>query len=128
MRKSWGITWRAVGVSPPSCPRLTRRAYAAPLAGFAATGDVTPLIVNPAIMPFHLCTGSFFTLSELMSLFRGSSLGTRCSGGSCLPGFSLEAGASSAVRSRAGALERELTASFQAAWSINPGAGVSVFQ
>ncbi|HQX48781.1 MAG TPA: hypothetical protein PLY87_24875 [Planctomycetaceae bacterium] len=51
MRKSWGITWRAVGVSPPSCTYLTRRAYAAPLAGFAATVDVTPLIVNPAIMP-----------------------------------------------------------------------------
>ncbi|HQZ66868.1 MAG TPA: hypothetical protein PLY87_17370, partial [Planctomycetaceae bacterium] len=31
---------------------------------------------------------------------------TRCSGGSCLPGFSLEAGASSALRSRAGTLER----------------------
>jgi len=31
----------------------------------------------------------------------------------------MEAGASSAVRSKAGALERELTASFQAAWSIN---------
>ncbi|HQZ69448.1 MAG TPA: hypothetical protein PLY87_30390 [Planctomycetaceae bacterium] len=37
MRKSWGITWRAVGVSPPSCTHLTRRAYAAPLAGFAAS-------------------------------------------------------------------------------------------
>jgi len=48
-----------VGVSPPSCPHLTRRAYAAPLAGFAATGDVTPLIVNPAIMPFHLCMGAY---------------------------------------------------------------------
>ncbi|HRA89787.1 MAG TPA: hypothetical protein PK992_16990, partial [Planctomycetaceae bacterium] len=46
---------------------------------------------------------------ELMSLFRGSSLGTHCSGGSCLSGFSLEAGASSALRSRAGALERGLT-------------------
>jgi len=46
--------------------------------------------------------------TELMSLFRGS----------CLARLSLEAGASSAVRSRAGALERELTASFQAAWSI----------
>ncbi|HQX54132.1 MAG TPA: hypothetical protein PLR25_29735 [Planctomycetaceae bacterium] len=57
MRKSWGITWRAVGVSPPSCTYLTRRAYAAPLAGFAATVDVTPLIVNPAIMPFNLCKG-----------------------------------------------------------------------
>jgi len=77
---------------------LTRRAYAAPLAGFAATGDVTPLIVNPAIMPFHLCTGSFFTLSELMSLFRGSRL----------PRFLRAAGASSALRSRAGALERGL--------------------
>jgi len=42
-----------------------------------------------------------------MSLFRGS----------CLARLSLEAGASSAVRSRDGALERELTASFQAAWS-----------
>ncbi|HQZ68717.1 MAG TPA: hypothetical protein PLY87_26705, partial [Planctomycetaceae bacterium] len=41
---------------------------------------------------------------------RGSSLGTGCSGGSCLPGFSLEAGASSALRSKAGALERGLTA------------------
>ena len=59
MHKSWGITRRAVGVSPPSCPHLTRRAYAAPLAGFAATGDVTPLIVNPAIMPFNLCTGAY---------------------------------------------------------------------
>ncbi|HQZ65482.1 MAG TPA: hypothetical protein PLY87_10425 [Planctomycetaceae bacterium] len=59
MRKSWGITWRAVGVSPPSCPHLTRRAYAAPLAGFAATGDVAPLIVNPAIMPFNLCMGAY---------------------------------------------------------------------
>jgi len=37
-----------------------------------------------------------------MSLFRGSSLGTHCSGGSCLPEFALEAGA----------LERGLTASF----------------
>ncbi|HQX51140.1 MAG TPA: hypothetical protein PLR25_14595, partial [Planctomycetaceae bacterium] len=27
--------------------------YAAPLAGFAATGDVTPLTVIPAIMPFN---------------------------------------------------------------------------
>jgi len=41
-RLSWVITWRAVGVSPPSCPHLTRRAYATPLAGFAATEDVTP--------------------------------------------------------------------------------------
>ncbi|HQZ64710.1 MAG TPA: hypothetical protein PLY87_06530 [Planctomycetaceae bacterium] len=39
MRKSWDITWRAVGVSPPSCPHLTRRAYAAPLAGFAASRE-----------------------------------------------------------------------------------------
>ncbi|HQZ65617.1 MAG TPA: hypothetical protein PLY87_11100 [Planctomycetaceae bacterium] len=37
MRKSCGTTWRAVGVSPPSCPHLTRRAYAAPLAGFPAS-------------------------------------------------------------------------------------------
>jgi len=59
MRKSWGITWRAVGVSPPSCTHLTRRAYAAPLAGFAATGDVAPLIVNPAIMPSNLCMGAY---------------------------------------------------------------------
>ncbi|HQZ66482.1 MAG TPA: hypothetical protein PLY87_15435 [Planctomycetaceae bacterium] len=58
MRKSRGIAWRAVGVSPPSWPHLSQRAYAAPLAGFAATGDVTPLIVNPAIMPFHLCMGA----------------------------------------------------------------------
>jgi len=58
MRKFWGITWRAVGVSPPSCQHFTRRAYAAPLAGFAATGDVTPLIVIPAIIPFNLCTGA----------------------------------------------------------------------
>jgi len=58
MRKSWGITWRAVGVSPPSCPHLTRRAYAAPIAVVAATGDVTPLIVNPAIMPINLCMGA----------------------------------------------------------------------
>jgi len=50
--------WRAVGVGPPSGPHLTRRAYAAPLAGVAATGDVTPLIVNPAIMPFNLCMGA----------------------------------------------------------------------
>ncbi|HQZ68463.1 MAG TPA: hypothetical protein PLY87_25415, partial [Planctomycetaceae bacterium] len=41
MRKSWGITWRAVGVSPPSCPHLTRRAYAAPLAGFAASRETS---------------------------------------------------------------------------------------
>ncbi|HQX50602.1 MAG TPA: hypothetical protein PLY87_08930 [Planctomycetaceae bacterium] len=41
MRKSWGITWRAVGVSPPSPSHLIRRAYAAPLAGFVATVDVT---------------------------------------------------------------------------------------
>ena len=27
----------------------------------------------------------------IISLFRGSSIGTHCSGGSCLPGFSLEA-------------------------------------
>jgi len=54
-----------------------------------------------------------------MSLFRGSSLGTHCSRGSCLARLSLEAGASSAVCSRAGALERDLTASFQAAWSIH---------
>gem|GEM_PF-1471324 len=60
MRKSLGITWRAVGVSPPSFPHLTRRAYAAPLAASAATGDVTPLIVNPAIMPFNLCMGAYF--------------------------------------------------------------------
>ncbi|HQZ67847.1 MAG TPA: hypothetical protein PLY87_22305 [Planctomycetaceae bacterium] len=53
MRNFWCITWRAVGVSPPSYTHLTRRAYAAPLAGFAATEDVTPLIVNPAIMPFN---------------------------------------------------------------------------
>jgi len=59
MRQSCSITWRAVGVSPPSCPHLTRRAYAAPLAGFAATGDVTPLIVNPAMMPFNLCIGAY---------------------------------------------------------------------
>ncbi len=44
-----------------------------------------------------------------MSLFRGYSLRTRCSGGSCLPGFSLEAGASRALHSRAGVLERGLT-------------------
>jgi len=59
MRNSWGIPWRAVGVSPPSCPLLTRRAYVAPIAGFAATVDVTPLIVNPAIMPFNLCMGAY---------------------------------------------------------------------
>ena len=53
----------------------------------------------------------------LMSLFRGSCLGTHCSRGSCLARLSPEAGASSAVRSRAGALERELTASIQAEWS-----------
>jgi|GEM_PF-5623766 len=35
---SWGITWRAVGVSPPSCTYLTRRAYAAPLAGLRDAG------------------------------------------------------------------------------------------
>jgi len=55
-----------VGVSPPSCPHLTRRAYAAPLAGFAATGDVTPLIVNPAIMPFNLCMAIYF--NEIVTL------------------------------------------------------------
>gem|GEM_PF-5636386 len=33
------VVRRAVGVSPPSCAHLTRRAYAAPLAGFAASGD-----------------------------------------------------------------------------------------
>ena len=38
---------------------MTRRAYATPLAGFAATGDVTPLIVIPAIIPFNLCTGAY---------------------------------------------------------------------
>jgi len=59
MRQSWGITKRALGVSPPSCPHLTRRAYAAPLAEVAATGDVSPLIVNPAIMPFNLCMGAY---------------------------------------------------------------------
>ncbi|HQZ68984.1 MAG TPA: hypothetical protein PLY87_28050 [Planctomycetaceae bacterium] len=53
MRKFWGITWRAVGVSPPSYPHLTRRAYAAPLAGFAATWDVTPLIVRCLTQFFH---------------------------------------------------------------------------
>ncbi|HQX48943.1 MAG TPA: hypothetical protein PLR25_03500 [Planctomycetaceae bacterium] len=53
----------------------------------------------------------------LMSLFRGSCLGTHCSRGSCLARLSPEAGASSAVRSSAGALERELTASIQAEWS-----------
>jgi len=47
----------------------------------------------------------YFTRCGLMSLFRGS----------CLARLSREAGASRAVRSRAGALERELTASFQAA-------------
>ncbi|HQZ67301.1 MAG TPA: hypothetical protein PLY87_19560 [Planctomycetaceae bacterium] len=64
MRKPWGITWRAVGVSPPSFPHSTRRAYAAPLAGIAATGDATPLIVNPAIMPFNLYTGASGSLCE----------------------------------------------------------------
>ena len=59
MRKSWGTTWRAVGVSPPSRTHLTRRADDAPLAGFAATGDVTPLTMNPAIMPFKLCMGAY---------------------------------------------------------------------
>ncbi|HQZ64510.1 MAG TPA: hypothetical protein PLY87_05520 [Planctomycetaceae bacterium] len=59
MRKFCGVTWRAVGVSPPSYPHLTRRAYAAPLAEFAATGDVTPLIVNPAILLFNLCMGAY---------------------------------------------------------------------
>jgi len=63
----------------------------------------------------NLCL--YFTRCGLMSLFRGSCLGTHCSRGSCLAGLSQEAGASSAVRSRAGALERELTASFQAACS-----------
>ncbi len=52
----------------------------------------------------------YFTWCGLMSLFRGP----------CLARLSLEAGASSAVRSRAGALERELTALFQAAQSITP--------
>jgi|GEM_PF-4674579 len=27
------VSWRAVGVSPPSCTHITRRAHAAPLAG-----------------------------------------------------------------------------------------------
>jgi len=66
----------------------------------------------------HFVAGLYFMRCGLMSLFRGSCLGTHCSRGSCLASLSLEAGASSAVRSRAGALERELTASFQAAWSI----------
>ncbi|HQZ67360.1 MAG TPA: hypothetical protein PLY87_19860 [Planctomycetaceae bacterium] len=69
MRKSWGIIWRAVGVSPPSCPHLTRRAYAAPLAGFAATENVTPLIVNPAILPFNLCTGAYPATNENLRWF-----------------------------------------------------------
>ncbi|HQZ66861.1 MAG TPA: hypothetical protein PLY87_17335, partial [Planctomycetaceae bacterium] len=43
-----------------------------------------------------------------MSLFRGSCLGTHCPAR-----LSLEAGASSALRSRAGALEREFTASWR---------------
>jgi|GEM_PF-4036994 len=45
------------------------------------------------------------------------STSVRSSRGSRLAKLSLEAGASSAFRSRAGVLERELTASFQAAWS-----------
>jgi len=52
MRKSWGITWRAVGVSPPSCPHLTRRAYAAPLA-IKKAGEplrLTSLYVNDEIL------------------------------------------------------------------------------
>jgi len=64
MRKFWGITWRAVGVSPPSYPHLTRRAYAAPLAGFAATGNVTPLIVTPAVMLSNLCMGAYTVQTE----------------------------------------------------------------
>jgi len=47
-----------------------------------------------------------------MLLFRGSCLGTHCVGGSCLPATHREAGASGALRSRAGAPERELAASF----------------
>ncbi|HQZ66171.1 MAG TPA: hypothetical protein PLY87_13880 [Planctomycetaceae bacterium] len=41
MRNSWGITRRAVGVSPPSCMQLTRRAYAAPLAGNPASRETS---------------------------------------------------------------------------------------
>ena len=63
MRKSWGITWRAVGVSPPSSPHLTRRAYAAPLAGFAATEGRQPPDCEYAIMPFNLCTGAYMSVT-----------------------------------------------------------------
>jgi len=58
------------------------------------------------------------TRCGLISLFRGSSLGTHGPRGSCLARLLLKAGASSAGRSKAGALERELTASFQTASSI----------
>jgi|GEM_PF-4790575 len=77
---------------------------------------------NVAFESTSVCTACsiYFTRCGLMSLFRGSCLGTHCSRGSCLASLSLEAGASSAVRSKAGALERELTASFQAACSITP--------
>ena len=67
---------------------------------------------NVAFESTSVCTACsiYFTRCGLMSLLRGS----------CLASLSLEAGASSAVRSKAGALERELTASFQAACSITP--------
>ena len=82
MRKSRGIAWRAVGVSPPSWPHLTRRAYAARLAGFAATGDVTPLSVNPATMPFNLCMGACSRLyAASRNLSEGRSMVTIVFGG-----------------------------------------------
>ncbi|HQX52284.1 MAG TPA: hypothetical protein PLY87_04560, partial [Planctomycetaceae bacterium] len=46
-----------------------------PLAGFAATGDVTPLIVNPVIMPFNLGMSAFH---EFEFSCRRELLGRRC--------------------------------------------------
>jgi len=66
----------------------------------------------------HLVSATYVAWREIMSLFRGSCLGTHCYRGSCLASLSLEAGAFSVASSRAGALERDLTASFQAAWNL----------
>jgi|GEM_PF-346939 len=65
----------------------------------------------------HLTTFCVTWLGSV-SLFRGSSLGTHCSGGSSFEREFREAGASKASRSRAGAPERGITTSFFTACKI----------
>jgi len=71
------------------------------------TSPAEVFLLRGFLLRGRIIASGWCSTARVNSLFRGSSLGTHCSGGSCLARLSLEAGASSAWRSRAGALERE---------------------